>query len=537
MMEQLVLTSKSISTNILLRKYLQYYSNSPELHFLSILGDLGTFINSIKEINPYIYSIRIYCTDPAIPRYKDIIYQMELVTDEEWYQKVCNLSYNEYLWSDSHVYEQIDFLGIGFELIETTKQEVFSLHRKIYTLENTEVIGILEVNILKDVMANIAMSGNKGIYMYILGQDLEVISRTPNAYDLQIDFTGIEIKDSPKKSTMIIDSTEYVLLHDEIPAINHKIVLIYPYKLITDEARSKLIAFFILGLVGIFIIFFVINFVSRLIFKRMNVLVEYMKKIQEGDFDAKIQIDYMDEVGEIKKAFNMMSEKIKELIETVYKTKLAEKEATLSYLQAQMNPHFLFNSLEAIRMMAEMENDCKVTDALFSLSKVLKTRIKPDVFINIGEEISVIESFVHIENIRFNNKIQLIIDIDDSLRNLQIPALIIQPIVENSIIHGFKYKKDNCIINLIARPDNGRAIILITDNGKGISQEDLELINIRIAEADSNVKKSDSVNGIGLINIHKRIKYYYGDNCGLSISSVKGQGTSVTLNIKLNIPK
>jgi two-component system sensor histidine kinase YesM len=269
-------------------------------------------------------------------------------------------------------------------------------------------------------------------------------------------------------------------------------------------------------------------FVSNMILKRMKLLMKSIGKVQEGNFEFQMPIDYKDEIGRIMSAFNTMISKINNLIDDVYKTSLAEKEAKLSYLQAQMDPHFLFNALESIRMLSELKKDYEVSDALFSLSKVLKAHVNHNSFIPVKEELELIKCYICIQNIRYNNKITFMDNLDENILSLKIPALILQPIIENSIVHGFRNKRNDCIISLKAVIDrNDKKIVFeIKDNGTGISAKSLENI---FDKKEYKVDKSAvlSSNGIGLHNINERISLYYGKSFGVRIKSEQTNGTFV----------
>ncbi len=528
---QLILSAKTLSENSYVIKYLEHYNDDPYTYFLSIFGDLGTYIDSIKEINPNIYHLRIYAKDPAIPRYKDIIYHMGLIKDQPWYPEVEKLKFNFIYWEQLHEFDEIHFLENQFP--SRAGVNVYTLYQKIYSANSSDILGFLELNIAQNVLFDVIDSYSDNTHFYLWEKNMTPVSLTTDQSIQSFSFRPEDFTSSSGSFNTYMGNGKFIVLYETIEPLQTKLVLVYPYKLITTEVHDKMSVFLFISLVSIIAIILITSFISRRIFRRMDILTKHMKKIQDGNFDAKIDIDYMDEVGQIKKAFNIMVDKVDNLINTVYKTELAEKEATLSYLQAQMDPHFLFNSLEAIRMTAEIEKDYKVSDALVALSNVLKMRIRADAFIDVSEEINVIKSFIHIANIRFNHKIVFEENISNRFRGFKIPALTLQPIVENSIVHGFEQKKADCLIILDGQVTDNRDLeIYIHDNGSGIPPSILEKMNEKLlGNSDLEYMEQGSTN-IGLYNVCERVRLYFGRNYGLSISS-NTEGTTVLLTLPL----
>ena len=226
-----------------------------------------------------------------------------------------------------------------------------------------------------------------------------------------------------------------------------------------------------------------------------------------------------------------MIQKINNLINSEYKALIAEKEAKLSYLQAQMDPHFLFNSLEALRMIAEVDDNIRVSDGLFSLGKVLKAHIHTKTMTWLEEEIDIVNCYVNVQNLRFGGRIHLETCIQEGLGRIEAPALTLQPLVENAILHGFKFKSADCRIKITAEAAEGDDVtISVRDNGVGFDCAALCAINGYIATGANRGIPSNG-NGIALINLHERIKLYYGGRYGLSISSGPNLETRVSITL------
>lgn len=255
-----------------------------------------------------------------------------------------------------------------------------------------------------------------------------------------------------------------------------------------------------------------------------------MKLAENGDFSISFDENRGDEVGQLGKSFNKMLFKIKELINTVYEVRLKEREAELNALQSQINPHFLYNTLESISITALLNNDMDAVNMIGILVKFFRYNIsKGKEIVEISKEIEHINNYLEIQKYRFKDKFQIFINIDKEIYNYKIIKLALQPLVENSIYHGLERKKGTGSIKIIGIKENNKVKISIIDDGIGIDPDTLDKLNRTLNKSKSaNV---DSSRSIGLQNVHERIQLYFGDEYGLKISSKSGEGTEITLTI------
>ena len=216
------------------------------------------------------------------------------------------------------------------------------------------------------------------------------------------------------------------------------------------------------------------------------------------------------------------------LEEIQQKMKLTEliKNMELKSLQSQINPHFLFNTLNAIARIALIENAPNTEELIYSLSDILRYSVKNiDKMVTVKEEIDNIKKYLHIQQTRYGDRMSSSIIIDNNILKYKLPAMTLQPIVENSIIHGLKDKKENGQIKIIGRLSKNKTIIFeIYDNGIGIDNEKIYRL-LDIYSEDSGLK------GLGIYNVNSRIKHLFGSEFGISIESVKNQYTRVLINI------
>jgi two-component system sensor histidine kinase YesM len=261
--------------------------------------------------------------------------------------------------------------------------------------------------------------------------------------------------------------------------------------------------------------------------RRIHSIVSTIRRVEKGDLDARIpESKHEDELSMIALNMNSMLNELNNYIDQFYLLNMKQQQAELKALQAQINPHFLFNTLEAIRMVSVLEGSKTSGKMIFHLSKLFRYSLESKDVVPFYTEIEYVKQYLTLMQFKHPNKLQVHFDIPDEVEQTLVTKLILQPIIENYFVHGFK--KDRSDNELIIRAATvGETIeISIKDNGKGMSEEELANIVQHINREDGDEMKS-----IGLRNIHQRLKLRYGDQYGLSVKSSKTQGTLVTLSM------
>jgi two-component system, sensor histidine kinase YesM len=517
--------------------YLRNYQNNREYYDFQAVRYMGGYLNSISQINPNIYSMHIFIENEDIPRYQRMILPIRYIKDEKIFNSIKSLGYKQTHWDSLH--DERNFKDLNNPNEPFRPKQVFSFYQKVYRENQTDVLGYLELNITSKEIFNIITShsfDSGDISILAVDGDGDLIHKTQNSPDIVPQSSLFKDYKPNELNTVYANNKKFVYRTAKISDLDIQLMLLYPYENIASATRTRMFSLLILLISGFATISLVIYFISNLIFKRLNTLTKQMKKVQHGNFDIPVKIGPDDEVGLLEKAFSTMLGKINTLINSVYKAQISEKEAKLSYLQAQMNPHFLFNSLEALRMTAEVEDNSRVSEGLFSLSKVLKAHIHSKTLAKLNEEVDIVNCYVYVQNLRLNNRLQLEMEVEEGLEEVTLPALTLQPLVENSIIHGLKFKPSDCRIKISVRsfPDQENIYIDVVDNGIGIQPETIEIIKSSFLEGVNNNIPSKG-NGIALFNIHERIKLYYGSQYGLTVTSIPNIETKVSMYLPKRI--
>lgn len=240
-----------------------------------------------------------------------------------------------------------------------------------------------------------------------------------------------------------------------------------------------------------------------------------------------------DEIGTLYNEYSNMLEELNASIKRDYQDKLNILDAQMKSLEARINSHFLFNTLESINSMAEIDENEDIATMSLALGNMFRYAIKtPSEIVTLQDEINHVKDYVSIQAIRFSNKFTLTLDIPDELYQQKVLKLILQPLVENSFYHGLNYCTAGDNITIQAKRDSSILYITVSDNGQGMTQEVLDELRAKLSEEASFTELGHrNKQGIGLKNIHSRIELYYGRGYGLSITSTPGEGTSITIKI------
>lgn len=271
---------------------------------------------------------------------------------------------------------------------------------------------------------------------------------------------------------------------------------------------------------------------SRKITSPLNKLMDQMREIEKSNFTALTEVTSQDEIGQLSRRFNQMVRQIEMLLDQVNQVEAKKREAEMRALRHQINPHFLYNTLASIRWMIKFDQREGAYNGISSLVELMEASMeKKGVFCSIRDELDLLEKYMVIQRFRYGANIRLDIECAETILDLQIPRMLLQPIVENAIFHGIAPKPDGGLVKIIFERkldgDEDKLVIRIIDDGLGIAEhKKRELLK------PSNLKKSGMF-GIGLNHVNETIQLYYGKQSGVWIDSVDGQGTTICLELML----
>ncbi|MGG6313200.1 cache domain-containing sensor histidine kinase [Paenibacillus macerans] len=319
---------------------------------------------------------------------------------------------------------------------------------------------------------------------------------------------------------------KYLIVYNVEANDGWKLVKPMPYSNIYAAATATRNLGYLIGLVFLLIAVILVTLISNKITSPLKDLSLQMRRFSEGTFDAEIPVKGRDEIAYLSRHFNRMVRRTNDLINERYKMKLVEKSAILKALEAEINPHFLYNALQAISTKALKSGDDEVADMVNALALTLRYCISGKDIVNARDELRHIEHYLALQKARFGSRLQVTVEWEESLKELQIPKLSIQSLVENSIKHGLEKVSSGIAIVIRAELDASHAVISVQDNGPGISPDRMELIE----RSFLTEWEEQGTENIGLKNLYTRLKLLYGEFADLEIRSDE-RGTEMRMLI------
>lgn len=316
----------------------------------------------------------------------------------------------------------------------------------------------------------------------------------------------------PISSGKLLETTNYTNVKAELDARN---------------TRTFVICIWI-SVAAIVLALFLTMKAAKSVTKPIQKLCRMTQQVAEGDFTVQTKESNTDEIAVLTRSFNDMTQEIGGLVEDIKQQQKNLRIAETKLLQAQINPHFLYNTLDAIVWLAEENRKDEVVSMVTALSDFFRTTLsKGRDFITVREERSHIESYLKIQQFRYQDIMSYEIDMEENMGEFMIPKLTLQPLVENALYHGLKNKRGGGMIKITGRLDGENMIFTVTDDGKGMTKEVLE----KLQESIGKEKGDKSIDGFGIGNVNRRIRYYYGERYGVTLESVENDGTKATVTM------
>lgn len=512
---------ENVSSMLLYNSDIQhYFSNNidkenKEKYKIKIID----LLNSIKKTREDIISIILfgYNGEIIIDNMDNQINPFIDYKEQSWYKSAQNFDGKASL-SSSHVQN----------IIKDKYRWVVSLSRELKRIDSTEKIGILLVdlnfNIINNMCKNINL-GKRG-YIFIINKEGDIVFHPQQQLiysNLKREMISEVILTNKKVFTTNESPNNRIYNISTSSKSGWKIIGVTYVDELVGNKKAIQIYFTLLGIGCLITTILFSIFISRRISKPIKYLSYSMQRVENGNFDIEVNINSSDEIGELSMDFNIMIKKIKELMRQNIQDQEQKRMSELKALQAQINPHFLYNTLDSIIWMAEAKKHEEVVEMTSALANLFRLSIsKGEQIIPIKNEIEHIKNYLIIQKMRYKDKLDFKIDVDEKIMEYKILKILLQPLVENSIYHGIKNKTGMSLIQIYGEKIENKILLKVIDDGVGMNKYQIKNI----------FKKSKSYNsksGVGVRNVNERIKLYFGNNYGITFVSKIGIGTTAKI--------
>ncbi|WP_247106814.1 sensor histidine kinase [Halalkalibacter sp. APA_J-10(15)] len=514
------------SFNQVMRQHQTIDPSSPQaqqeivLNFIEISNHLSTITDIMSPtFLTILYNNDLYYMNYSLSEFHPLDFYKE-----PWFDELKSLSYYQTLWIGVHpTYIQSDqdsnpyLISFGNYLRQATRYDAYL----IISVREKQIRSLLE-NHQQDLSSEFYLTDHHG-KVYSSADETMITQTLP--YDVN----------SKEYDIVERNGKNYFLVSHPVSYSDWRLVSLVPYQetigninsmtRITITTQGALLLLFLIGLIVL----------VRELTKPLIELYEVTKYVEQGDLSRRAKLSGDNDISKLGFSFNEMLDTVEDMVDQVRLREQEKRTAELEMLQAQINPHFLFNTLNAIRLQIKLNGDPKSAQLIHALSSLLRMTVnRNNPFIRIEEELEIIENYTKLMNFRHQHDIGLTIDIELNAREIEVPRFFLQPIVENAIIRGYNEKKGSIVIH--ASIVGHKVLKLeLTDDGIGMSEETLLKLKDKIyhSQLSTQSKKQHSFNGIGIQNVYQRMKLIYGDQFIMELDSKENIGTSYTFYIPI----
>lgn len=490
-------------------------------------GDMEQFLRYIQSVDSYINGVHVIAQDSNGQK-------------QSFHYSVYNTFFSDpELFEEDVAYEELDKTGRNLILAPPhttayfygTPEMVFTVARNYFDLRgpvgNMPYVGTIFIDVdlkkLERIFHSVEFTGNEVFYVVngngdcfysnqeeLIGQN---VSGELDAIEKQEDRFVIRTEENAYGLSVIVSLDTRTAFGD----IRRMQQMMYVF------VAASVLAL----LVGSF-------YFSRRLIRPMHEMMDQMSMVEAGKFDIELPVRSRDEIGVLSRRFNQMSSALKTYINQSYVAQIKQNEAELTALKSQIYPHFLYNTLEIIRMTAlEEQGRERVPEMIEALSEQIHYLIGPmQDMVPLEKEIDIVSKYIYLLNCRISGKIQLMVNAQGSSK-IQVPKLILQPIVENAYVHGIKPKKGKGCIMIETAILGEQFEISVMDNGVGMNEEEMAKIMQLFESDEPGIKNEYNWQSIGLKNVHDRIRFLYGEEFGIRITSTQAVGTMVRILLPL----
>ncbi|OMF37780.1 hypothetical protein BK133_04405 [Paenibacillus sp. FSL H8-0548] len=516
--------SKLLTSDIRFQTFLGSEFNNNSFAYDDYTSNINPYVENVLRQNPFVHSLRVYMTNQAIPEIYDSFYQISRIAGQEWVQRVTKDETNVSGWRGLHSEKVLLNIPKRGE-----PEDVFSFYQKINSFRYFDMVGLLEIEILESDLFDILSSESTGDIgaLFMLDEQNNVVSSNKNElYKHKITDAGLmDLSLTTSVNTVLkVEGRKSVVISVPFDDLGLRLIGIFPVSSLNEKVKES--AFSITGilLIALVVLGFIVYFITNALLSRLKMIVLAMKRVKEGSLTVSVPVQSNDEFSQIAISFNLMTERIHELVETVYKSQLMEREAELKALESQVNPHFLYNTLATISWVARKAKSTEIvhlSGALAQFYRLVLNKGRHEILIK--NELEMVKAYLDIQKFRFEEMFDVVYEIDERVYEYCVVKNILQPIVENALNHGIEPKRDRGTLIIKASiEDDDMLCFKVIDDGVGMTKERLAALNA------GNIEQT-SGSGYAVKNIAERLSSYYGDRHAFHIHSAPGIGTSVKI--------
>ena len=475
--------------------------------------------------NPLLYTVRIFASNDCVQELMPILYKKSRMEKMSWAVDT------EKRW-------QIGYYDTAFSsLITNQDEELICLLTPIVTHDN-EQIGVIEASMRMATMFPGLYENKEDEWSFFVEDDgtIHLGAHDSPEFQMQTELILGELEKIDKKSISYIKQGRQKLIVTYLPLPDLHGALVSVEDIGKDVwAVYRMRNIFVMAMIAILTLLAVlINLIVRRMLRQFYTILDRVRSVQDGDLRVRIEQCSNDEVGELANQLNMMLDHIQTLMDENIKREILVKNSEIRALQNQINAHFIYNVLESIKMMAEIDEKYEISDAITALGKLLRYSMRwVSGNVKLKEELEYIRSYMVLINLRYDYEVILSLSLPDALLNQEIPKMSLQPIVENAILHGIEPLSEDSTIYIKGWLEETDCVIEITDAGQGMTETQVKELEAKIA---GDVEPGGgNGHGIGLKNVQDRIQMSFGKNYGLSIASKLDCYTKVAIRLPRNI--
>lgn len=487
----------------------------------------GNNISALERLvnnNPLLYGVRVYAVNDNVQEMMPILYNHSRMEKQSW---AAEDSYNG--WNIDYT----DNIFPSYTMNQNRK--LIALVTPVIDSDNGK-IGVIESAMSMEDMFPSLYEGIEDEWSFFSTDDGKMYfgEEKERESDRILDMIRKEQPQNDEIETVYrkLDKRNLVISYMPVRELSGTLICVKDITANVHQVYYMRNVFVAVMVVFMILLGFFINYIVQRLLKQFYEILKSIRRIQKGDLDVVIENCGKDEMGELGTQINKMMQRIKQLMEDNLAREMLAKNSEIRALQNQINAHFIYNVLESIKMMAEIDEEYAISDAVTSLGKLLRYSMKwVSGNVLVEQELEYIKNYMALINLRFDYEIYLSLNLPETILKQEIPKMSLQPIVENAIYHGIEQMAEDTNIYIKGIIDGTDCMIEITDAGKGMTEEEVEKLRLKIAgEIDSN---GGSGNGIGLKNVQDRIHIAFGEKYGIEIASKLGCYTKIIVRIPI----